>query len=180
MVLLITMRRIYTAVLLLCSVLSGCATHMGQRDAAGNPGLQRLSAEQLAEQAAQAPTKLGVAEIAALARQGRSPNEIVARMRASGSRLNMDVEQQYALRKLGVSETVIGALITAEAEARRTDRVTAEADRAAIRKREEEAQREMYRSYAYDPYPYGMWYPYFGYSRFGHHSGWYGGIGWGW
>lgn len=179
MVLLITMRRVYTVVLLLCTVLSGCATPMGKRDAAGNPDLQRLSAEQLADRAAEAPAILGVAEVATLARQGQSPNEIVARMRAGGSRLKMDTEQQNALRKLGVSEAVIGALIAAEAEARRTDRVTAEADRAARRKREEEARREMYRSY--DPYPYGMWYPYFGYGRFGHHSGWYGGINaWGW
>ncbi|HEY9381329.1 MAG TPA: hypothetical protein VIQ01_08795 [Burkholderiales bacterium] len=174
------MQRIYTTVLLLCAVLSGCATHMGQRDAAGNPDLQRLSAAQLAERAAQAPAKLGVAEVAALARQGQSSNEIVSRMRASGSRLNMDAEQQSVLRKLGVSEAVIDALVTAEAEARRTDRITADVDRAATRKQAAEARREMYRSYAYDPYPYGMWYPYFGYGRFGHHSGWHSGIGWGW
>lgn len=173
------MRSLYV-ITFLCATLAGCATHPGQRDAAGNPDLERLSVAQMAERAAQAPAKLGVVEIAALAHQGLPANEIVARMRASGSRLDMDPEQQNALRKLGASEAVIDALIAAESEARRTDRVTAEADRAARRKQQAEARREMYRSYGYDPYPYGNWYPYFGYSRFGHHNGWHSGIGWGW
>lgn len=172
------MRSVYL-IALLCTVLAGCATS-GQRDAAGNPALQRLSAAQLAERAAQAPARIGVTEVAALAQQGQSANEIVARMRASASRLKMDAEQQSALRALGVSEAVIDALIAAENEARRTDRLTVEADRAAQRKQEEATRRQIYRSYAYDPYPYGMWYPYVGYGRFGHHSGWHSGIGWGW
>lgn len=173
------MRSLYL-ITCLCTALAGCAAHIGQRDATGNPNLQRLSEAQLAERAAQAPAKLGVAEVAALAHDGLTANAIAARMRASGSRLEMDAEQQNALRKLGVSEEVIGALIAAESEAQRTDRLTAEADRAAQRRQQAEARREMYRSYGYDPYPYGNWYPYFGYSRFGHHSGWHSGIGWGW
>lgn len=109
---------------------------------------------------------------------GQSPDEIIARMRATGTRLAMDDAQQASLQKRGVPQSTIEALIAAERQARRIDELTAEADRAAMSKRQEEARRDYYRSY--DPYPYGRWHPYFGYSRYRHSHGWHGGLGWGW
>lgn len=112
---------------------------------------------------------------------GRSSDEIIARMRATGTRLAMDEAQQAALRAHGVPSSTIEALIAAEREAQRIDELTVEADRAAMQKQQEEARRERYRHYDPYPYPYyGRWHPYFGYSRYRHFDGWHGGLGWGW
>lgn len=162
---------------LVCLALLGCATPV-QRDAQGNPLLQRLDPETLASQPV--PQKLGVQEIAALARQGSSSAEIIGRMRATGSRLEMNTAQQQALRERGVDEATIRALIDAEQEAKRTDRLTAEADQAAVQRAQ--ARRQMYRSRYYDYYDpwWGRPYPYLGYGWYGHRRGWHSGFGWSW
>lgn len=172
---------------LLCIALSACATHVAPRDADGNPLLQRANELAPGNAANIAPRKLGLDDIAAMAAAGRSDGEIVTRMRATGTRLAMDEAQQRALRDLGVRQSTIDALVAAEREAQRVDTLTAEADRDATRRRQEDARREWYRRYDPYPYPYsypypywGGWHPYFGYSRFGDFRGWHGGIGWGW
>lgn len=166
---------------LLCTVLSACATHLGPRDADGNPQLQRLDPGALTDPANRAPRRLDLADVAAMSDAGRSSDEIIARMRATGTRLAMDEAQQAALRAHGVPSSTIEALIAAEREAQRIDELTVEADRAAMQKQQEEARRERYRHYDPYPYPYyGRWHPYFGYSRYRHFDGWHGGLGWGW
>ncbi len=164
---------------ILCAMLIGCAATPGQRDAAGNPELVRLDAAGAAFAARQAPHPLSIEDVLALARQGHPPEEIVARMRATGTRLAMDPAQQTALRRQGASATLVDALVAAEAEAKRTDRLTEEADRAAERRAAERARQEAYRAWSADPY--WMWpHPYLGYGWYGHRRDWYGGIGWGW
>lgn len=172
------MQRLYTTALLI-TLLTGCASHVAQRDATGSPSLQRLSSAELAERAKQVPSILGVPDIVALSREGHAADEIVARMRATGSRLQMSRDQQSILRQHGVPDATIAALVDAEAEAQRTDRITAEADRAATRKQHDEARREIYRSYSYDPY-WGWPHSSLGYGWHRGHSGWHSGIGWGW
>jgi hypothetical protein len=158
-------------------ILVGCST-TGPRGNAGQPPLQRLSA---GDTIAPKPKKLGVEDVAALERRGDSPDQIVARMRDTGSRLSMDATQQSRLRELGVSTAVIDALIDAEREARRTDRITKEVDRAA--KERERAQRaEALWSTPYDNYPYSYWGGPSTYMGFGIGSRGYRGMygGWGW
>lgn len=165
-----------------CAVLTACGGHLAPRDADGNPQLQRLDNAALSQPANRAPQQLRLEDIASMSQAGRSSAEIITRMRETGTRLAMDENQQQVLRRHGVPEGTIEAMIAAEHEAKRIDKLTAEADRAATQKRQEEARRDWYRSY--DPYPYygpfGGWHPYFGYSRFGHSHGWHSGIGWGW
>lgn len=164
---------------ILCVALVGCAAAPSPRDATGNPQLQRID-EGEAERAARHARTLSVDDVIALARQGHSADEIVARMRATGTRFAMDPAQQGALRRGGAPQALISALVAAEAEAKETDRLTEEADRAAARRAAEEARREWYRSWSADPYWWGWPHPYFGYGWYGHHRDWYGGLGWGW
>lgn len=156
----------------LCLALTGCATSQGLRDATGNPQLVRLAPNAVQP----APTHpLSMTEVLTLARHGHPAEDIVARMRASATRFDMNDADRAALRRGGASPALIDALATAEAQAKQIDRLTAEADRAA-----EQAQRERARRQAcclarpaFDDWGYPF-YPHvgFGYYRFGHRSGW--------
>ena len=141
----------------------------------GQPKLERLS-----QQASAAVLPLSIGDIVELERAGHSPAEIVDRLRASGARLSMGLEQEKRLREKGASAALIDALKIAEAKAIEADQLTAEADKAAAQRRraEERQNARMYAPYPYYGYPYWGAYPYFGYGT-GHHGGWYGGIGFG-
>ena len=172
------MRYSFLVLGLLCAVLAGCATSV-QRDAAGRPLLQRADPQTLEDSLRRVPGKLSLGEVAVMAREGRSAEEIVARMRATGTRFALDEDQRRMLREQGVPERVIAALIAAEKEAQRVDRLTAEADREAQSQRRARAYRNWSRAYPYYD-PWWGWHPYLGYSRFRRFHGWHGGIGWGW
>lgn len=174
-----TMRATFLLPPILCVALVACAGVSSPRDAAGNPQLQRLD-EGEAERAAQHARALNMEDVIALERRGRTPAEIVARMRATGTRFDMDAAQQAALQRRGASAALIDALVAAEAQAKQTDRFTEEADRAAARRAADEARQEAYRAWSRDPYWWGGPYPYFGYGWYGHRRDWYGGLGWGW
>lgn len=160
--------------------LAACASTVGERDALGNPKLDRLSAEQVARLGPAHPRKLSVDDIVRLSREGVPPQQIIDRYYHSGTRLKLKDAQLTELRQRGVDQRVVDYIVQAEIQAETTDRITAQADREAS----ERARRELERSYRYyDPWwePYYGWgprvYPYFGYgwSRWG--SGWYGGLG---
>ena len=156
--------RSLVVLLLLTMLLHGCATPT-VRDTDGQPVLQRWTGETVP------PAKIDIADVAALSREGYGAEQIVARMRATGSRLGMEPAQQRELQRRGVPQSTIDALVDAEAEARRVDRLTIDADRAANRRRVEE--RRIY----YQPYPYA--HPLYGYGWHRHH-GWHSGILFGW
>lgn len=164
-------------ILFLAAGLAGCSS-TAPRDRYGEPHVQRLSADD-----SSMPTlkKMGVGDVAALARRGDSPDQIVAQMRNTGSRLPMDASQQTRLRELGVSTAIIDALVDAERSAQQTDRITQEVDREA-KERERARRAAELRSAPYDYYPSPYWgaprtYMGFGVGSHGY-RGAYGGWGW--
>ena len=167
----------FACLLFILTVLSGCASDVA-RDNYGRPRMERLSPDVSISAAGQ---PLGIADIVALEKNGSTPQDIVWRLRAGGQRISMDAGQQTALREKGASTTLLQALREAEAQAKEADRLTAEADRLAEQRTRVEYVRALPYYRYYDPYPY--WgYPtaYIGYGSGYRHSGWAGGMSWGW
>jgi uncharacterized protein (DUF433 family) len=161
--------------------IAGCATSpgVGQRDAAGNPLLERLTPAEWAQIGPQAPVRLSVQTLIALSRQGVSPDEIIRRYYQTGTRLELTEAQLAALRKEGVDQRVLDYIASAEQDAARIDAITAQADQAAQARLAYD--RALYAAW-WGGYPYGgYWgpsvFPYAGYGWGRGGSGWYGGIG---
>ena len=161
----------------------GCA-QVGQRDAAGNPALLRAAPDQLAAGASQAPSRLSAEDIVSLSRQGESTEQIMARYRASGTRLRINPVLAASLRERGVDARTVAAINDAEQEAERTDRVSAQVDRetAASIRAEQARPTVVTPSYGYAPWGYNGYYsprvsPYMGYGWGPWRRGWHGGIG---
>jgi hypothetical protein len=161
--------------------ISGCATSpgVGQRDAAGNPLLARLTPAEWEQIGPQAPVRLSVPTLVALSQQGVSPDQIIRRYYQTGTRLTLTEAQLAALRKEGVDQRVLDYIASAEQDAARTDAITAQADQAAQARLAYD--RALYAAW-WGGYPYaGYWgpgvYPYAGYGWGRGGSGWYGGIG---
>jgi hypothetical protein len=165
---------------LLCAGLSACATDV-PRNASGHPRLDRVGQE-TAVIAQRAP--LSLPDLVRMERAGAAPAEIVARLRSTGQKIAFDTGAQARLRELGASEALLNALREAEAQAKETDRLTADVDRERARSREYVIYRDYY-AYPYSYYPYsyspywGRFHPYVGYSL-GHYRGWGSGIYWSW
>src|SRR5262245_35108077 len=170
------MRNVVLAVAALA--IAGCATSpgVGQRDAAGNPVLERLSAAQWAQIGPQAPVRLSVPTLIALSQQGVPPDETIRRYYQTGTRMKLTDAQLASLRKEGVDQRVLDYIASAEQDAERIDAITAQADQAA------------HARLAYDRALYASWwggwgywgpgvYPYVGYGWTRAGSGWYGGVG---
>ena len=161
--------------------ISGCATSpgVGQRDAAGNPLLARLTPAEWAQIGSEAPVRLSVATLVALSQQGVSPDQIIRRYYQTGTRLKLTEAQLAALRKEGVDQRVLDYIASAEQDAARTDAITAQADQAAQARLAYD--RAVYATWwgGYPDYA-GYWgarvYPYAGYGWGRGGSGWYGGI----
>jgi hypothetical protein len=173
---------------LLVSAGVGCAStpSVSQRDAIGNPRLERLTPQELARLGPAALVKLSAEDLVRLTRQGASPDEIIDRYYRSGSRLKLDAEQIAELGRRGVDQRVLDYVVSQEREAEKIDAITAQADREAEARARAE---EVYRYYRYYD-PYGGWdafsypyyygprvYPYLGYGWSRGGSGWYGGVG---
>ena len=161
--------------------IAGCATTpgVGQRDAAGNPLLARLTPAEWAQIGPQAPVRLSVETLVALSRQGVDPDEIIRRYYQTGTRLKLSDAQLAGLRKEGVDQRVLDYIASAEQDAARIDAITAQADQAAQARLAYE--RALYASW-WGGYPYAAYwrpglYPYAGYGWDRGGSGWYGGIG---
>jgi len=160
---------------------AGCATPpgVGQRDAAGNPVLARLTPAEWAQIGPQAPVRLSVPTLVALSRGGVPPEEIVRRYYQTGTRMNLSDAQLAALRKEGVDQRVLDYIASAEQDAARIDAITAQADQAAQARLAYD--RALYASW-WAGYPgWGYWgtgfFPYAGYGWGRGGSGWFGGVG---
>jgi hypothetical protein len=160
---------------------AGCTTQpgVGQRDAAGNPVLARLTPAEWAQIGPQAPVRLSVPTLVALSQQGVSPDEIIRRYYQTGTRLKLNDAQLAALRKEGVDQRVLDYIASAEQDAARIDAITAQADQAAQARLAYD--RALYAGW-WGAYPSGgYWgvgfFPYAGYGWGPRGSGWYGGIG---
>lgn len=172
------MRKALIAVLALAA--AGCATspNVTQRDAIGNPRLERLTPAEWAEIFPEAPVRLSIVTIVALSRQGMPPDQIIPRYYQTGTRLKLSDVQLAELRKEGVDQRVLDYIASAELDAAKIGAITARAD-------QEARERLSYDRWLYASwwgYPYGgSWgpgvYPYLGYAWNPSGSGWYGGIG---
>lgn len=161
--------------------IAGCATPpgVGQRDAAGNPVLERLTPAEWTQIGPQAPVRLSVPTLVALSQQGVSPNDIIRRYYQTGTRLKLNDAQLAALRKEGVDQRVLDYIASAEQDAARIDAITVQADQAAQARLAYD--RTLYAGW-WGAYPsLGYWgagfFPYAGYGWGPRGSGWYGGIG---
>jgi len=161
--------------------LTGCATTLSDRDAVGNPRIDRITAAEMARLGPARPAKLSADDLVRLSEARLSPEQIIDRYYQSGSRLKLTDTQLVDLRRRGVDPRVLDYVVQAEQEAEKVDAITAQADREA----NERARRESWFGDGYynpwgGPYP-SYWgpsvYPYFGFgwNRWG--SGWFGGFG---
>jgi len=161
--------------------IAGCATQpgVGQRDAAGNPVLERLTPAEWSQIGPQAPVRLSVPTIVAMSQQGVPPDEIIRRYYQTGTRLRLSGAQLAGLRMDGVDQRVLDYIASAEQDAARIDAITAQADQAAQARLAYD--RALYAGW-WGGYGYwGPWgpalFPSAGYGWGPRGSGWYGGIG---
>jgi len=177
-----------TLIALLAFAAAGCTTSpsVSQRDAIGNPRLERLTSQELAKLGPTAPVKLSAEDLVRLTQQGASPDQVIDRFYQSGSRLKLSDAQIAELRRRGVDHRVVEYVVSHEREAEKIDAITAQADRDAQVRASAQRVYRYYRYYdpyvGWDPFSYPYYlgprvYPYLGYgwSRWG--GGWYGGIG---
>jgi len=146
------------AALIVALALAGCAT-APERDARGNPKIERLPEEALARLPGP-ELKLTAQDLVRLTREGIPPEKIIERFQATHSRLGMPASEIMELGKQGVDRKVLDHVAEAEERARQTDvaEALARRDAAEARRREdEERRRNLYRYYT-PPY----WPPYWG------------------
>lgn len=162
-------------------IVAGCAS-TGARQAE----VERITPEQLAKLMPPAVASLSLDEIVNDTKQGKSADEIIAKIKASNSRYELATAQVLDLSKQGVDIKVLDYMQQSNELAKQN----AMADE--INKREKEKrlaqerlqqERNRMRDRYDDPfygfsYPYGFGYPYgaFGYP-YGSHFGWGLGIG---
>lgn len=159
-----------------CSLLivaSGCATTQPQA-----PQIQRISPEELEQIMPKAVQNLSLNELVVLSNSGISADEIIEKIKSSGSRYDLAPSQALQLSKEGVDSKVLDYIHASREQALR-DGVAEE-----INKREQQKQQELERvkrDYQLRSHPY--YYPYFGYGyypwRHPRYHPYYGiGIGW--
>lgn len=78
------------------------------------PKIERISAEQLEARLPQPMAALPLEQVVALARQGVTAEEIIARIAASASRYRLSAGQILELARQGVPATVLDHMLTAE------------------------------------------------------------------
>jgi len=147
---------------LLLAILAGCAGAPQKP-----PQIERISADELARALPQPTPTLTTDEIVQLSKQGVRPNEIIARIKQSGSTYELLPSQLIDLAQRGVDVRVLDAMHTAREAALRDGC----ADEINKREREHRAESEelkrqlRLRQYCgHDPFygPYPPWgYPYY-------------------
>jgi hypothetical protein len=133
--------------------------------------VQRLSPQELTTLGPAEPRRMSIDEIVTLSKQGVAPDEIIRRYVQTGTRLRLTPQQETDMRGRGVAPMVLDHIASHEIEARRTDRITADVDRAAATR-----PQVIYPGYS-RPYYSPRVAPYGGYGWYPGGSGWYGGIG---
>lgn len=129
--------------------LAGCASAPPERDARGNPRIERMTPEQVArlEQKATPRPSIGAEDILHLYREGRTPEQIIDALRDSGATPRLNDEQRKSLAAQGVPAQVLDWLADADRRAAQTDAINAQVQRetAEARAREEREARERQR-----------------------------------
>lgn len=164
------MRRLVLVVLL--PLLAGCATQQSR------PQITRISPEALAQMLPQPQANLSLEEIVDLSRQGVSAEDIIDRIRKSGSSYALTPSQVLDLARRGVDVRVLDHIQSAQQQALQQG-FADELNRREQRHREElEALRQQLLSrpywgpaWGYDPF-WGPYPPYWRYSPYYRRYGW--------
>lgn len=143
--------------------LLGCAATSAPPDGSGNAKIERISPEELARILPKPDPKLSLESIVRLSKAGATPQEVIGRIKETGSRYELSASQAIDLNRQGVSPEVLDYIQSAREQALR-DRIAdeinqREAARAEQLKRERQLQRN---GYYYDPF----WPGYPGYGGF--------------
>ena len=165
--------------------LSGCAsTGTGQVGKQGE--VERMTPEQLAKILPPPVATLTLAEIIAESKAGKTPDEMIAKIKASNSRYELTTAQTLDLSKDGVDTKVLDYMQQSNELAKQNaiaDEMNKRAKERAIAEKALKRERDSARNRYYDPFfgsRFGGFYgnPYYGYgSRFGHRFGF--GLGYG-
>ena len=132
----------------------------------GGPGIARLSPEELERLLPRPDPKLSTAELVALSKQGASAQEIIARIKETGSRYALSAAQAIELHAQGLSTEVLDYIQSAREQELR-DRLAEEINRREQLHAEELRREQELRRNA--PY-YDPWWP--GYPGYGWSYGW--------
>lgn len=174
---------------LLAATLSACATTGGP---SAEAEIDRISPAELEKLIPPAVATVSLDELVADSKQGKTPDELIAKIKASNSRYELTPEQALALNKQGLDIKVLNYIHEANALARQNamaDEMNKRQQAQAQTEKNLKRQRDLARSRFYDPFwggyyghpwfgpigprPYGLRHPFYG-SRFG----W--GLGFGW
>ena len=131
--------------------LLGCATASAPPDA--GDAIARLSPEDLARLLPKPDPKLPLAEVVRMSKEGATAQDIIARIRETGSRYDLAASQAIELHAEGVSAEVLDYIQSAREQQLR-DRMAEEINQREQRHAEElRRERELRRnSYFYDPW----------------------------
>jgi hypothetical protein len=150
--------------------LLACATASAPPEA--GPGIERLSPGELARLLPKAEPKLPLAELVRMSNDGVTSQDIIARIRETGSRYELSASQAIELHSQGVSAQVLDHIQSAHEQAWR-ERIAEEIDRREQRHTEElKREQWLWRSrFCHDPrwpvFPGSSWhygYPFLPYG----------------
>ena len=148
--------------------LAGCAATPGKPDAVGNPKIERITPEELARILPKPNPKLPLESIVRLSKAGATPQEVIVRIKETGSGYELTASQSIELNKQGVSQEVLDYIQSAREQALR-DRISEEINQREARHAEQLQREQQLRRYNYYQDPYWSGYPgsygYYGYSR---------------
>ncbi|HEY8353391.1 MAG TPA: hypothetical protein VIK69_00060 [Methylophilaceae bacterium] len=145
--------------LLGAALASGCATTAYQE-----PQIQRISAEELAQLMPPPVATLSLDEIVALTKAGTPPDDIIARIRDSGSQYELTPSQAVDLTRQGVDAKVLDYIHERREQALR-DSMAEEINRRELENRKEQERLKREYQLRYTPY-YHPWYGYTPWWRF--------------
>ncbi|MES2499355.1 MAG: hypothetical protein V4570_02375 [Pseudomonadota bacterium] len=172
------------ALIFACVLISGCASTGPQQ-----AKIERITPEDLAKLIPPAVATVSLDEIVSDSKQNKTPDEIIAKIKASNSRYELTPAQTLNLNKQGVDSKVLDYIHQSN-ELAKQNAIADEMNKRIVERAEAEKllkrERDFARGGFYDPFwgpRYGGFYgsPYFGYGRgFGGRFGW-GGFGpYGW
>lgn len=172
-----------TVLMLIMSVMlvTGCAS-TGQQPAQ----VKRITPEELAKLLPPPVATVSLDEIINDSKQSKTPDEIIAKIKASNSRYELTTAQTLDLSKQGVDTKVLDYMQQSNELAKQNaiaDEMNKRAKERAVAEKALKRERDLARDRFYDPFfgpRFGGFYgnPYYGYgSRFGHRFGF--GLGYG-
>ena len=146
---------IRTVSILLALVMAGCAA-APERDARGNPKLERLASDPPAQVSSAPPRSLTSGDVIRFTREGMPPDKIIEIL-SDNARLRLSAAQLVEQNRQGVHPRVLEYIVAAEERARAADAIDSLVQREATqawRQEEQARHNEYYRNYYNDTLRY--------------------------